>query len=100
MISSKSKNLSDRQIRLIGKALADPRRLRILQQIGDNQRGVACTEVRECHAVTAATLSHHIKELEAAGLIWIEREGKYAWLRLDRDVWSAYLRHLSAIGAR
>jgi ArsR family transcriptional regulator len=79
---SKSKALSEQQIRLIAKALADPRRHQIL---------------KECQSVTAATLSHHLKELETAGLIRIVREGKFAHLLLQRDVLKAYLDQLGTI---
>ena len=83
---SKRKVLTENQIHLIAKALADPRRYDILRQIGAKNGAVPCTDVRECQPVSAATLSHHVKELEAAGLIVIIRKGKFADLVLQRDM--------------
>lgn len=93
----KSKALSERQVRLIAKALADPRRHQILRQVGTKAGGVLCSDVRECQTVTAPTLSHHIKELEVAGLVEVVREGKFMRLLLQRNVLQSYLDHLRTI---
>jgi ArsR family transcriptional regulator, arsenate/arsenite/antimonite-responsive transcriptional repressor len=84
-------SLSSIQRMTILKALGDPRRMEILERLRACESCVACTDLRECLPISAATLSHHIKELETAGLIRIEREGKFARLTLRRDVWQAFL---------
>lgn len=96
MVAGKAKALSKKQRELIAKALSDPRRVEILKQIGSGNC-VACGDIRARQDVSAATLSHHMKELETAGLIEIAREGKYANLTLRRDVLRAYLDHLANI---
>ncbi|MGA8108414.1 MAG: helix-turn-helix domain-containing protein [Acidobacteriaceae bacterium] len=97
MAKAKATRLTERQVARIARALADPRRLQILEQLGQCGGCAACTAIRQRQPVTAATLSHHMKELETAGLIRIVREGKFARLELDRGVWQGYLDHLGKI---
>ena len=89
--------LREGQVHLIAKALADPRRLELLRQIGSCTKPMQCAEIKECHQVSAATLSHHMKELETAGLVVVRREGKFASYTLRRDVLKAYSDQLTKL---
>jgi len=97
MSTAQPLSMTELQIALISRALADQRRYQILQQIGASQEAVPCAELLKVHPVSAATVSHHTKELERAGLITTLREGKYASFRIQRETLHRYAQQLMQI---
>ena|ERR1022692_2490447 len=79
------------------KALADPRRFELLERIAKAGCPLGCTAARAALPISAATLSHHIKELETAGLIHVERQGKFHFLTVKPGVLEALAAGLAAL---
>jgi ArsR family transcriptional regulator len=96
--SAKPVRLSRARRTAILKALADPRRFELLERVARAACPLGCAEARTALAISPATLSHHVKELEAAGLVHVEREGKYIFLSLRTEVWTALVANLAFLG--
>ena len=84
------------QFHRITKALADRRRFEVLQRIASCKEA-ACSDLRCEFPISAATLSHHLKELSNAGLIEVRRDARYIHLKLRRRVWREYLAQLGRL---
>jgi len=75
------------------KALSNPNRLELYLQIVENQEN--CYEA-DCDCfirdiakslnIGAPTISHHLKELSNAELIFTERKGKYVVARVNEEM--------------
>jgi ArsR family transcriptional regulator len=79
------------------KALADPRRFELLERIAKASCPLGCSQALAALQIAPATLSHHIKELENAGLIEVRREGKFHFLTLRPGVLDALATGLKAL---
>ncbi len=77
------------QFELVAKALADPRRMAILEAVG-SQSEFPCQRLCSAFPVSKGTISHHMKELVRAGLISARREGQFTHYEVNPEVLMAY----------
>ena len=69
----------------IAKALADPTRHKMLREIRAAGT-LTCSCICERFPLKQPTISHHVKTLEGAGLISIEKQGQFHRLTVNEDV--------------
>jgi len=81
--------LTEKQFDLIAKALADPRRMQLLEVIAGEEE-CPCQRLRQEFPISKATISHHIKELVRAGLIEAHKDGQFLHCEVRREVLEAY----------
>jgi ArsR family transcriptional regulator len=98
--AAKAVRLSRARRTAILKALADPKRFELLERIAKSSCPLGCSVVRPALAISPATLSHHIKELETAGLIQVERQGKFHFLTLRAGVLESLVANISSLSAQ
>jgi 3-oxoacyl-[acyl-carrier protein] reductase len=80
VVYTATKGAVDAVTRVLAKELG-PRKIRV-------------NAMRNCTGISPATLSHHMKELEIAGLVKVVRAGKFASYVLRRDVLEAFFQRL------
>ena len=91
--------LTDSEVAQIGKALGDPNRLAIYTHIAQHDE-LFCGEIHAKHAISAPTLSHHLKVLTDLGLITSRKDGLNVYYRLIPERFTAYLKYLKNIGPK
>ncbi|MBL8186216.1 MAG: helix-turn-helix transcriptional regulator [Blastocatellia bacterium] len=79
---------------LVFKALADARRRQLLDLLKDRPRTTSdlCDHF---NALDRCTVMQHLKVLETAGLIFLQKKGKFRWNFLDvtpiRDIYDRWI---------
>lgn len=78
----------------ISKALGDPHRLRILQEVKKNS-GTQCAHIVDMLDLAQPSVSHHIKQLIDAGLLISQKEGRNISYSIDKEVLAEYIKYLT-----
>jgi ArsR family transcriptional regulator len=87
------------QVEKISKALADRTRLRIFEAVSAKDQ-MNCGEIVSMRGVTPATVSHHLKILNEAGLIVCRRKGQFVYSEAIPETVEGYTRALTKIAGR
>jgi len=66
-------------------ALADPARVKIVNQLARRGGAVCACELEPGLGLSQPTVSHHLKKLTEAGLLDREQRGRWAYFALNRD---------------
>jgi len=82
-------------------AIADPTRRRILEALkekGGNSlgkdTGLCAFDIERRVKLAQPTISHHMRILEKAKLVQVQREGHWRWYRRNEKLLSGMIRHL------
>jgi ArsR family transcriptional regulator, arsenate/arsenite/antimonite-responsive transcriptional repressor len=67
------------------KALADPARVKIVNQLAQSESPVCACEFIPALGLSQATVSHHLAKLTRAGLLEREQRGKWAYFSIVPD---------------
>ena len=84
------------QIEKISKALGDETRLMIFEAIA-REKQMNCGEIVSLQGVTPATVSHHLKILNDAGLVECHKEGQFVYSRAVPEMVQEYTRALAQL---
>ena len=87
--------LNDRALLRVLKALAEPRRFRMIQELAAAGE-LSCGEIGKLLPVGQPTISHHLKILNDAGLLVVRREAQHAFISVNQELLDRVLRPLPA----
>ena len=79
----------------LARVLSDPIRVQIVELLANNPGEVCQCDLHPLFAVSQPTLSHHLRKLDQAGVIEVERRGRWAYYSLRPETLEVLRRWLS-----
>lgn len=87
--------MDERLFLQVAKAIADPRRLAILEAI-TRAGEITCGELARLFPIGQSTVSHHVGILERAQLVNVRRQRQYAIFSARPETLKTFLERLNA----
>ncbi len=96
MGGGEARALDDRTLVRALKALGDPTRFRMVQEIAAAGE-LSCGQVAELFDVSQPTVSHHLNVLIEAGVLSVRVEGKHRYTSVNQPLLAALARVLGGL---
>jgi len=81
----------------ISKALSDPTRLKILDEIRKKEDYLYCVDLYDNIKLAQPSISHHLKQLTDTSILLSEKEGRNIKYMLNNEVIDEYIDFLQAL---
>jgi ArsR family transcriptional regulator len=81
----------------ISKALSDPTRLKILNEIKKKAECLYCVDLYDNINLAQPSISHHLKQLTETSIILSEKEGRNIKYTLNNEVIDEYIHFLQGL---
>ena len=81
----------------ISKALSDPTRLKILDEIRKKEDYLYCVDLYDNIKLAQPSISHHLKQLTDTAILLSEKEGRNIKYMLNNEVIDEYIDFLQAL---
>ncbi|MED1796620.1 ArsR/SmtB family transcription factor [Brevibacillus nitrificans] len=75
----------------IFKALADVKRIEIIRHLYLGQKNLTCGDIGAANGLNKSNASYHLKILQEADLIDVEREGQFKIITLREETFQEFL---------
>ena len=86
-----------RKVERISKALSDPSRIAILQELGKKEDCLYCNEISDFIDLAQPSISHHVKQLADADLLIVSKEGRNVRYKLNQTILDEYVQFLNGL---
>jgi ArsR family transcriptional regulator len=79
----------------LARVLSDPVRVQIIEILRGRRSQVCQCELNPVFDISQPTLSHHVKKLSDAGIVDVERRGRWAYYSLNPEALEVLAKWLS-----